>query len=115
MDAKKEAYVKTLQQCFGNISKACSIVGISRSSIYNWMKDDPDFKDKVDNINEYIIDEVENALFTQIKDGSTPATIFYLKTKAKHRGYVEKQEIDHTTQGEKINVISLGSGIKPNE
>lgn len=115
MDAKKETYIKTLEQCFGNMSKACLIVGVSRTTIYNWMRDDKEFKDRIENIGEYIIDTVENHLFDQIKDGSTAATIFYLKTKAKHRGYVEKQEVDHTTQGEKMNVISLGNGVKPNE
>ena len=32
-------------------------------------------------------------LHKQIKDGSTAATIFLLKTKGKKRGYVERQEI----------------------
>ena len=27
----------------------------------------------------------------------------------------EKQEIDHTTKGDKLNVINLGSGVKPDE
>jgi hypothetical protein len=38
----------------------------------------------------------------QIKENSTAATIFFLKTKGKKRGYIERQEIDHTTQGEAI-------------
>lgn len=106
MDAKKTTFINALQKTFGNISKACKAADISRQTIYNWMGDDESFKDAVENINEYIIDEVENHLFDQIKDGSTAATIFYLKTKAKHRGYVEKQEHDHTTKGEAINTVT---------
>jgi len=32
-------------------------------------------------------------LHKQIGEGNTSATIFYLKTKGKNRGYVERQEI----------------------
>ena len=113
MDAKKKLVVETLKESFGNISKACNAVGISRTTFYRWQEEDNDFKEATDNISEYVIDEVENYLFNQIKSGATAATIFYLKTKGKHRGYVEKQEVDHTTKGEALNVISLGNGTKP--
>lgn len=113
MDAKKELVIETLKESFGNISKACKAVGISRGTFYNWQEADEEFKEATENISEYVVDEVENALFDQIKNGATAATIFYLKTKGKHRGYVEKQEVDHTTKGEALNVISLGNGTKP--
>ena len=35
----------------------------------------------------------ESQLHKQILDNSVPATIFYLKTKGKKRGYIERQEI----------------------
>lgn len=113
MEAKKATFIKTLTESFGNISKACKAVGISRRTYYNWVEKDKEFKDEVENIGEFIIDEVENHLFKQIKEGNTAATIFYLKTKGKHRGYIEKQEVQHT--GEMTNIINLGSGVKPSE
>ena len=109
MDAKKKIVIETLKETFGNVSKACDAVGISRTTFYNWCKDDNDFKEQAENIDEYVVDFVEHELKRQIKEGSTAATIFYLKTKGKHRGYVEKQEVDHTTKGEsmapQINII----------
>lgn len=39
---------------------------------------------------------------------------FWLKNR-KSDTWRDKQEIDHTTAGEKINIISLGTGINPNE
>lgn len=113
MDAKKKIVIETLKESFGNVSKACDAVGISRTTFYNWCKDDPEFKEHAENIDEYVVDFVEHALKKQIQEGSTAATIFYLKTKGKHRGYIEKQEVDHTTKGESMNVINLGSGVKP--
>jgi hypothetical protein len=38
------------------------------------------------------IDFAESQLHKQIKEGSTAATIFFLKTKGKQRGYVERIE-----------------------
>ena len=46
-----------------------------------------------------------------MKDGSTSATIFYLKTKGKKRGYIERSELDLTSGEEpiKINVNINGT------
>jgi hypothetical protein len=45
-----------------------------------------------------------------MKDGSTSATIFYLKTKGKKRGYIERSELDLSSGEEpvKINVNIKG-------
>lgn len=39
----------------------------------------------------------------------------WLVGKLNPKKYGDKLDVDHTTQGEKINVISLGAGIKPDE
>lgn len=39
---------------------------------------------------------------------------FWLKNR-KSDTWRDKQEIDHTTGGDKINIVSLGTGINPNE
>ena len=43
----------------------------------------------------------------QIADNSTAATIFFLKTKGKTRGYTEKSEIDITSGGQSITDIKI--------
>ena len=44
------------------------------------------------------MDFVESKLHKQIKDDNTTATIFYLKTKGKKRGYVERREVEMTAE-----------------
>lgn len=98
----KKALIEALYKSLGVVSAACKAVGVNRSTFYKYLNEDPEFKDEVDAVSEYAVDFAETSLFKQIQDGNTTATIFYLKTKGRARGYVERQEIDHTSAGEKI-------------
>lgn len=98
MDTNKKTIIEALEQNMGIVSAACQAVDMPRSTFYNWLKDDPEFKAAVDEIQEFAIDHVESVLHGQINKGDTTACIFYLKTKGKKRGYIEKQEIEHSGQ-----------------
>ena len=98
----KKRVIEALEKSLGVITTACKIADISRTQFYNWLKDDEDFAKKVQEIENVTLDFVESQLHKQIKENSTAATIFFLKTKGKKRGYIERREIDHTTQGEAI-------------
>lgn len=50
----------------------------------------------LDNEIETTLDIAESKLIENIKEQDNTAIIFYLKTKGKHRGYVEKKEVDAT-------------------
>jgi len=91
---KKELIV-ALEKSLGIVTTACKSVNIARSTFYEWLKDDPEFKKAVDDIGDIALDFAESKLHNQISDSNTAATIFYLKTKGKKRGYIEKQEIEH--------------------
>jgi len=91
--AKKRAMIQALQKTLGIVTTACKQVEITRRTHYNWMNEDPDYAQAVNDVAEQAIDFVESQLFKQIKEGNTASTLFYLKTKAKHRGYIEKSEL----------------------
>lgn len=95
MEAKKETFIEVLKRSMGNVSKACKACKISRFCYYNWLKTDNEFKEACENISEYLLDFTEDALFSLIKKKDKTAIIFYLKTRGKGRGYVERQEIEH--------------------
>ena len=90
---KKESVLKALEQSLGVVNMACKKANIPRSTFYKWMKEDEDFAKQVEDIDNIALDFVESQLHRQIADNSTTATIFYLKTKGKKRGYIERQEI----------------------
>ena len=90
---KKESLLKALEQSLGVVTVACKKADIPRSTYYKWLKEDEMFAIAVQEIENVALDFAESQLHKQISDNSTAATIFYLKTKGKKRGYVERQEI----------------------
>ena len=93
MDTKKKKVLQALEKLDGHISQACKGAGISRSIFYLWKDQDKEFADAVEEIVEASIDLVEGKLMEKIKDGDTTCIIFFLKTRGKDRGYVERQEV----------------------
>lgn len=105
----KKAIIEALESSLGVITTACKKVGVGRTTFYGWLEDDLEFKESVNDIQNIALDFVESQLFKQIKESNTTATIFYLKTKGKKRGYIERIEQDHTTKGtlninERVNI-----------
>ena len=93
-DILKKGTLDALEKSLGVVTTACRTAGIHRSTFYDWYNNDENFRTEVDTISEIAIDFAESQLHKQIKDGSVPATIFYLKTKGKKRGYIERSEIE---------------------
>ncbi|VTQ00301.1 terminase small subunit [Sphingobacterium daejeonense] len=103
MNNKKKSMLEALKAKMGNVTAACHAVGVSRKTFYQWKKEDEEFRTKSEEMSEVVLDIVEDALLSQIQNGNSTSTIFYLKTKGKSRGYIEKQEIESTS---KVDVTS---------
>ena len=107
----KRAMIEALEKSLGIVTSACKSVGINRSTHYDWLKIDEDYKAEVESIEDIAIDFAESQLHKQIKDGNPTSTIFYLKTKAKKRGYVERQEIHQETTYKSLDINIIDTGI----
>jgi hypothetical protein len=119
MDSHKKKAIEALKKSIGIVSTACESIKLARSTFYNWLSNDEEFKLAVSEIQEESIDIAESKLFERINgyqhaeekifnyEGSivrantikhyppdTTAIIFYLKTKGKKRGYIEKTEME---------------------
>lgn len=106
-DITKKAMLEALEKSLGIVTAACKAVDISRETHYRWLREDADYKAAVDSLTDVALDFAESQLHKQIKDGNSTATIFFLKTKGKKRGYVERQEFDVST-GKTFQVEVLG-------
>lgn len=106
---KKQEFIKHYVDTFGNITKTCNKVGISRTTFYNWMQNDENFKADIEASEplEQALDFAEHHLMKRIKEGSDTCLIFFLKTKGKHRGYIEKQQIEQVQEPQKRYVLQV--------
>lgn len=93
MDTKKGDMLEALRAKKGIVSYAAQVAKVGRSTHYKWYNEDTEYKKAVDEITEEAVDFVEGKLLQSINDGSDTAIIFFLKTKGKARGYVERTEI----------------------
>jgi hypothetical protein len=116
----KKKLLEALEVYHGNVTKACRAIGCSTQTFYNYKKKDKNFKAEVERINETTIDYVEDKLFElidgiKIQKGDNDiylrppdksCIMFFLKCRAKHRGYIERQEnINRNQHSGEIKVV----------
>ena len=104
---KKDTLLQALENSLGIVSTACNRTGISRSSFYKWYKEDEEFRQKVDEIDNVKLDFVESKLFKNIENEKEKSIIFYLQHKGHKRGYIQRQNINLTSNEEDIKKIEI--------
>ncbi len=109
---KKEAMLSALEKSLGVVTVACKQADIHRSTYYKWLNEDEEFAKAVKDIENIALDFGESQLHKQIGDGNTSATIFFLKTKGKKRGYIERSELDLSSGDEPIKINVNIKGIE---
>lgn len=106
-DAKKRQFADVLKGAKGIVTDACRALNLSRQTYYQWRNLDPEFAKECDEAQEVTIDFVESKLMENIAKNDSTCIIFYMKTKAKHRGYVERSEITGKDGGSIKNDVKL--------
>ena len=96
--SKRERYTaeqvaEAVKKSYGIINGAAVALGCSRQTVENYIKKYKVVKDAYSEANEITLDFVETEFLKKIKSGDTTAMIFYLKTKGRQRGYIERQEV----------------------
>jgi len=114
LNPRKKKMVEALVKSLGIVSSALLEVGIHRDTHYEWLKKDPLYKQAVEELNERKDDVIEKAFLSLVIDKNPSAVIHAVKTKLKHRGYGESQEIAHSLQeGVKFIIERQNARISP--
>ncbi len=88
--------IKAIGECNGLLTVAAAKAGVSYTTINRYVADYPTVKQASLDARERMLDFTEGKLYSKIKGGDNTCIIFYLKTQGKARGYIEKQEIEHS-------------------
>ncbi|BCV05884.1 MAG: hypothetical protein CM15mV120_020 [uncultured marine virus] len=110
----KKKLLEALEKSLGVVTTACKQVGCARSTFYDYMAKDQEFKKAVNDISEIALDFAESKLHEQISEGNTTATIFYLKTREIQKLY-ERQEISHEAKLESKLIEWVPAKPQPKE
>jgi len=93
-EQQKTAVVAEIIRCKGFKTVACTNVKLNPRTFRQWMADDEEFRqaveDAVEIARDFRDDKAEQKLFEQVEGGDTTAIIFYCKTRLKNRGYTER-------------------------
>ena len=91
-----ERIIKALGETQGLLTMAARKAGVSYTTVKRYAAEFPSVKQAVQDAKESMLDFAEGKLYQKIKAGDNIAILFYLKTQGKSRGYIEKQEIEHS-------------------
>jgi len=90
-----EQMITAIKEAKGFVTKASDILGVSRNTFYVYLRRYATAQQALEDTREKRHEWVESKLMKAIEADNLTAIIFYLKTQAKHLGYVERQEFEH--------------------
>ena len=90
-----EQIMKALEATGGVLVHAAQKLQMSRDGVWKRIKKSPQLQRFFEDVVESKLDLAESKLMELVEAGNLAAIIFYLKCRGKHRGWVERQEIDH--------------------
>ena len=91
---KQLAMVEAMEKNLGIVTLSCKQVGIVRSTHYEWLKSNKEYRKLIKDIENVALDFAESHLHKQIAKGNPLSTMFYLKCKGKGRGYIEQNNVE---------------------
>lgn len=114
---KKKAFITTFMKTL-NISGTCKKLGIGRTTFYDWMRDDPEFKRQFEDLNEFKKDWYIEKFDKLCDAGDSRSINNAIATFCKDRGYGKSIEQNIKSEGPieiKLIDVLAPSEIKESE
>jgi hypothetical protein len=89
-----EELLAAIDDLHGNVAAIARRYRLSRRTIKRRCDRSPSLREALEDARETMKDNAESSLYSRILSGDITAIIFYLKTQAKDRGYIER--VEHT-------------------
>ena len=93
----EEHIAGVLKESRGLQALAAKQLGVSLRTITNYLNKFPDLKEILDEEREATLDMAEASLYRAVIRGEAWAVCFFLKTRGKSRGYVERTEVEEVS------------------
>lgn len=98
MRLKVQEVDAALREAMGNRAAVARKFGVTRQAVDAIVKRTPSLQATLHDIEEGMLDNAESSLYREVIDGNFQAVKWYLATKGKARGYVERQEVIGTME-----------------
>jgi hypothetical protein len=104
---KKEKFIDFYKrdEVRGNVTTSCDAVGINRTTYYNWLEKDEDFRKQIYDAKMAMCDDMEQVLIARAVEKDTTALIYWLKY-----NHPQYKEVGNTTNIQ-VNVIPILGGV----
>ena len=101
---KQNEFLELFTENYFNITNTCKAMGIQRSTVTTWGRNDPDFKAALDVVQDEKEDWVEDKLFKLIDEGNMVATIFASKIMLQQRNFGRRHTYIEQPRHDKLTV-----------
>ena len=99
--------IAALRNSAGMVTYAAKKLKVDYTTLYSWLKKYPVLEKARQDTIEASLDLAETKLLSNVKAGKEASIFFYLKCKGKDRGYIERQQIEHSTKnGQPLEIIN---------
>lgn len=94
--------ISIVSEMYGNIAACARKFNVARNTFWRYANDHAKVQAAVHQAREAMKDNVESVLYSEARKGEGWAVCFFLKTQAKDRGYVERQEVTGADGGDLV-------------